>query len=201
MERRQNINIPVRTPLVSLTRSMGTTGIYHLGSILSPASNRSSNRRSSCRGSTGLNRAEEGAKSEAPGWELRELREREEEQEAEVEKLGAAEGSGAGEELPLFLPTPSFMTSAGEGYGDGVRFPLFLSLCQVPWTRLLFLGTGLGGGQRGACNEPPLCGLRTGKPGKMYAAMIYIGRMRVRLNKKKHARCMIPLLCYGGFGR
>jgi len=30
-----------------------------------------------------------------------------------------------------------------------------------------------------ACNEPPPRGLRTGKPGKMYAAMIYIGRMRV----------------------
>jgi len=152
-------------------------------------------------GKAGATVEKDGAGSQTSEWELQERLEREEEQEAEVEKLGAAEGSGAGEELPLFLPTPSFMTSAGEGYGDGVRFPLFLSLCQVPWTRLLFLGTGLGGGQRGACNEPPLCGLRTGKPGKMYAAMIYIGRMRVRLNKKKHARCMIPLLCYGGFGR
>jgi len=33
--------------------------------------------------------------------------------------------------------------------------------------------------QGGACNEPPPRGLRTGKLGKMYAAMIYIGRMRV----------------------
>ena len=107
MERRQNINIPVRTPLVSLTRSMGTTGIYHLGSILSPASNRSSNRRSSCRGSTGLNRAEEGAKSEAPGWELRELREREEEREVEAEELGAA-GEPDAKQAPLFLPTLSW---------------------------------------------------------------------------------------------
>jgi len=31
----------------------------------------------------------------------------------------------------------------------------------------------------GACNEPPPRGLRTGKPDKMYAAMIYIGRTRV----------------------
>ena len=58
-----------------------------------------------------------------------------------------------------------------------MRFPLFLSLCQVPWARLfLFLGQA---GQREACNEPLLRGLRTGKPGKMYAAMTYIGRMRV----------------------
>ena len=41
------------------------------------------------------------------GWEL-ERREREEEREAEAEELGA------GEELPLFLPTPSFMASANE---------------------------------------------------------------------------------------
>ena len=59
---------------------------------------------------------EDGAGSQTSEWELREGREREEEQEAEAEaeELGAAEGSGAGEELPLFLPTPSFMASAGE---------------------------------------------------------------------------------------
>ena len=60
-----------------------------------------------------------------------------------------------------------------------MRFPLFLFFCLVPWALLLFLGTGLGGGQREACNEPPLRGLWTGKPGKMYAAMVYIGQMRV----------------------
>jgi len=136
MERRQNINIPVRTPLVSLTRSMGTTGIYHLGSILSPASNRSSNRRSSCRGSTGLNRAEEGAKSEAPGWELRELREREEEREVEAEELGAA-GEPDAKQAPLFLPTPSFMASAEkDGGADCAFFCLFpgsLALVRTPF--------------------------------------------------------------------
>jgi len=52
--------------------------------------------------------------SQTSEWELRERREREEEHEAEAEELGAAGGSGAGEELPLFLPTPSFMASADE---------------------------------------------------------------------------------------
>jgi len=42
-------------------------------------------------------------------WERRERRrEREEERRVEAEELGA------GEELPLFLPTPSFMASAEE---------------------------------------------------------------------------------------
>ena len=57
---------------------------------------------------------EDGAGSQTSEWELRERREQEEEQEAEAEELGAAGGAGAGEELPLFLPTPSFMASAGE---------------------------------------------------------------------------------------
>ena len=34
------------------------------------------------------------------------------------------------------------------------------------------LSLGRAEGTRGACNEPPLRGLRTGKLGKMYAAMI-----------------------------
>ena len=33
---------------------------------------------------------------------------------AEAEELGAAGELGAGEVLPLFLPTPSFMASADE---------------------------------------------------------------------------------------
>ena len=41
-------------------------------------------------------------------WELRERQEREEERREEVEALGT------GEELPLFLPTPPLMASAGE---------------------------------------------------------------------------------------
>jgi len=59
---------------------------------------------------------ESDAASEVSEWELRERRERrerEEERDAEVEELGA-EGRGGDEELPLFLPTPSFMASADE---------------------------------------------------------------------------------------
>ena len=52
-------------------------------------------------------------------------------------------------------------------------------LCLFLWTHLLSLGKGLGGGQKGACDEPAPRGLRPGKLGKMYAAMIYLGRMRV----------------------
>ena len=48
-------------------------------------------------------------------WELRERRERQEEREGEAEALGAVDDMGDGEELPLFLPTPPFMGSAGEG--------------------------------------------------------------------------------------
>ena len=59
--------------------------------------------------------AEEDAGSEASEWELRERREREEEREVEAEELGAVGELDAGEELPLFLPTPDFMASAGEG--------------------------------------------------------------------------------------
>jgi len=49
--------------------------------------------------------------SQASEWERRE---REEEQEAEAEELGVAAGLGAGQELPLLLPTLSFMASADE---------------------------------------------------------------------------------------
>jgi hypothetical protein len=52
--------------------------------------------------------AEEGARSEASEWELRERREREEERAAEAEELGTEV------EEPLFLPTPAFMASAEE---------------------------------------------------------------------------------------
>ena len=57
---------------------------------------------------------EEDAGSEASEWELRERAELEEERRAEGEALGAEDETGAGEEPPLFLPTPSFMASAGE---------------------------------------------------------------------------------------
>jgi len=54
------------------------------------------------------------AGSEVSEWELRERRERQEEREEEAEALGAEDEMDAGEGLPLFLPTPSFMASAGE---------------------------------------------------------------------------------------
>jgi len=56
----------------------------------------------------------EDAGSEASEWELRERQEREEERSVEAEELGAIEGPGAGGELPLFFPTPSFMAPSGE---------------------------------------------------------------------------------------
>ena len=58
--------------------------------------------------------AEDDAGSETSEWVLRERRERGEEREAETEELGAVGELCAGEELPLFLPTRSFMASAGE---------------------------------------------------------------------------------------
>jgi len=52
--------------------------------------------------------AEGDTESEVSEWELQERTEREEDRRAE------AEGLGAGEQLPLFVPTPSFKASAGE---------------------------------------------------------------------------------------
>jgi len=49
--------------------------------------------------------------SEVSEWELRELRER---RELEGERRAEAEELGTGEEPPRFLPTPSFVASAGE---------------------------------------------------------------------------------------
>ena len=57
---------------------------------------------------------EEDAGREVSEWERRVYREREDERRAEVEVLGTAEVPGVEEKRPLFLPTPSFMASAGE---------------------------------------------------------------------------------------
>jgi len=57
---------------------------------------------------------EEDVRSEVSEWEHRERREREEERREVAEALGAEDELGAGGEPPLFLPTPSFMASAGE---------------------------------------------------------------------------------------
>ena len=57
---------------------------------------------------------EDNAGSEVSEWELREHQERQEEGEEKAEALGAEDEMGAGEGLPLFLPTPDFMAAAGE---------------------------------------------------------------------------------------
>jgi len=57
---------------------------------------------------------EGGAGSEVSEWELRERQELQEEREGETEALGCVDDRGDGEDLPLFLPTPSFMAPAGE---------------------------------------------------------------------------------------
>ena len=85
------------------------------------------------------------AGSEAPEWELVECLEWEEEREKELEAVEqrAAGELGAREELPLFLPTPSFMASADEsrtlGTGPSASFPLsfFFYLLSTP---NIFLG-------------------------------------------------------------
>jgi len=51
---------------------------------------------------------ESDAATEVSEWE------QEEERETVAVALGAVDEMGAREELPLFLPTPSFMASAGE---------------------------------------------------------------------------------------
>jgi len=77
---------------------------------------------------------------------------------------GAEELGAEVEELPLFLPTPSFMVSAGKREdwrrSSNDFFCLSFAISLVFHTYLL--GKGLGGGQRGACNVPPLRGQRTG---------------------------------------
>jgi len=54
-----------------------------------------------------------------------------------------------------------------------VRFPLFLPFVNFLGRIYSLLGQAWAEGKRGACNEPPLRRLRTGKPGKMYAVMIF----------------------------
>ena len=115
--------------------------------------------------------------SQVSEWELRERREREEEREAEAEERGAAGELGAGEELPLFLPMPPFMASAEEEWGR-VAVSLCLFFCSF-FNLLSLFGQAWaeGKGELAMCRHRADCGQE--KPGKMYAAMIYIGRMRV----------------------
>jgi len=75
-----------------------------------------------------------------------------------------AQGGGGG---------AGYWGGAGAGRCFLLSFPLSISL-----VRNNFSG-GPGGGHKGSLQRAAERGLRTGKPGKMYAAMIYIGRMRV----------------------
>ena len=47
-----------------------------------------------------------------------------------------------------------------------MRFPVFLPFVNFLGRVYSFLGQAWAEGKRGACNEPPLRGLWTGKPGK-----------------------------------
>jgi len=74
-------------------------------------------------------------------------------------------------------PCPSSWHRQVRSRGTGVRFPLFLPFVDFLGRVYSFLGQAWAEGKRRACNEPPLRGLQTGRPGKMYAAMICIGQM------------------------
>ena len=73
-------------------------------------------------------------------------RKREEGRGVDVEELGAG-----GEERPLFLPH-ALLHGAREG-AVGPGFDVFSF--AISFARCIIFGTGLGGGQREACNEPP----------------------------------------------
>jgi len=60
-----------------------------------------------------------------------------------------------------------------------VVFFLCHFLRHFPWCAVITSGTGPGGGNKGSLQRAASRGLRTGEPRKVYAAMIYIGRMRV----------------------
>jgi len=79
-----------------------------------------------------------------------------------MEERGAGAEESDGEGPPLFLPTPDFMASAGEGRPFHLSFSFVLFPLYSPWCAPHLLGIGLGGGQRGASNVPPMCGQRTG---------------------------------------
>jgi len=90
---------------------------------------------------------------------------------AEAEVLGAADEMGTGDDL---------VHGIGRwGLEDGSRFPFVLSFVDFLGRIYSFLGQVWAESKRGVCNEPSPRRLRTGKLGKMHAAMMYIGCMRV----------------------
>jgi len=95
-------------------------------------------------------------------------KEREEEQCVRAAELGAG-----GEELLLFLPTAPPMASADEAQGNGNLFLLFsIRFFHLFFTFYFFgahtsiLGQAWAEGKWGACNVPPVRGLRTGNRAK-----------------------------------
>jgi len=139
--------------------------------------------------------AEEDLEIEASGWEQRAQRGRGEERGAEAEELDAG-GGGGGVWAATAVPVHAFFHGVRRrgGAGDESRFPLFFPLsspwvfpcgydfiCFVPH----FLGTGLGGGQRGACNVPPPRGQQTGGMDNWRAAIVYVDRLHASMNKLK----------------
>ena len=58
-------------------------------------------------------------------------------------------------------------------------FPFVISFVTLLGAHSFLRGQGQAEGTRGACNEPPRADCGQENRVKMYAAMIYIGRMRV----------------------
>jgi len=88
-------------------------------------------------------------------------------------------GGGAGCWGGAAVPTqPTLHGIGGGGVGVGRGLLLFFPL-SIPLVRNNVVREGPGGGHKGSLQRAASRGLRTGKLGKMYAAMIYIGGMRV----------------------
>jgi len=67
-----------------------------------------------------------------------------------LEEQGAgAEEQDAGGNYRCSYPRPTSWRRQARSRGDGVRFSFGSFLGHFPWARLPFLGTGLGGGQKG----------------------------------------------------
>jgi hypothetical protein len=96
---------------------------------------------------------ESDAGSAAFEWELRERWEREEERRAEAGVLGAEDEPGV--EKPPFLPTLSFMASAGEEQRAGRLFLVFFPF-------VTFSRDSPGWRAKGGLQRAASCGLRTG---------------------------------------
>ena len=113
--------------------------------------------------------AEEDVGSEASEWELRERMEREEESSTEAEALGTEEEGTPGKNPRSSFPPPRSWHRREWSRGEVALFLCFLLFvvlffllffCSFLGAHRFFLGTGLGGGQRGVCNEPPCADCR-----------------------------------------